>query len=805
MPCAKLSTASHAKPKTAERLDESQRTNWAVPFGRNKDFVGRELILAQLLEKIPPSKDEDDCQRTAIEGLGGVGKTQLALEAAFRVREKYLDCSVFWVPANDSASFENAYSEIGQQLKIEGINEDKADVKLLVKTALSQITGNWLLIIDNADDAELLFGTTGATPLCDYIPFNRKGSILFTTRNHVVVRKLDIPRTNVICATKLSRPEAIELLHRHLDTAQMSDSESTTELLDFLVDLPLAIKQASAYIDQTRITTTQYLEHCRSSDEHLIELLSKDFEDRARYKDIRNPVATTWLISFRHISRDSQLAAQYLKFMSFLAEKAIPKSLLPPGNGQLKSYEAIGTLKAYAFISERAGQKSYDIHRLVGLAMRNWLAKEGELQASVTTIIQRLDEVFPFPEHENKVVWVDYLPHALTALEFQRHSTDEVAESRLLYNVAESIFLLGKYQAAEELYQQTFELRIKMLGVEHPDTLTCMSNLANVLRSRGKYEEAETMHRQVLELRTKVLNAEHTATLTSINNLARVLDCQGKYEEAETIHRQALELRTKVLGIDHLSTLNSMNNLALVLNSQGKYEEAETMHRWILKLRTKALGADHSSTLTSVNNLALVLNDQRKYKEAEIMHRQVHKLWTELLGEEHPDTLTSTNNLALILNNQGKRQEAETMHRQVLKLGAKVLSIEHPSMLTSMDNLANVLHDRGKDEEAKTIYRQALKLRIKVLGVEHPDTLISMNNLANVLYVQGNYEEAEIIHRQAFELRTKVLGVKHPFTLTSRDHLVSVLRSQGKYDEANIIPTSYGRTMELNRSITLGL
>lgn len=130
-----------------------------MPFGRNKDFVGRESILAELLERILPGAEPDDCQRTAIEGLGGVGKTQIALEAAFRVREKHADCSVFWVPAVDVGSFENAYREIGRELKVKGIDEDKADVKALIKAALSrENAGRWLLIVDNADDVELSVG-----------------------------------------------------------------------------------------------------------------------------------------------------------------------------------------------------------------------------------------------------------------------------------------------------------------------------------------------------------------------------------------------------------------------------------------------------------------------------------------------------------------------------------------------------------------------------------------------------------------------------------------------------------------------
>ncbi|RYP03604.1 hypothetical protein DL764_005034 [Monosporascus ibericus] len=156
--------------------------HFLLPFGRNEDFVGREPILQQLLERIPPSANKNDCQRTAVEGLGGVGKTQVALEAAYRVRDEHPACSVFWVPAVDFISFEKAYRKIGKALGVQGLDDDKADVKLLVKAALSrESAGNWLLIVDNADDLKLLFTDPA---LADHLPFSWKGSILFTTRNH---------------------------------------------------------------------------------------------------------------------------------------------------------------------------------------------------------------------------------------------------------------------------------------------------------------------------------------------------------------------------------------------------------------------------------------------------------------------------------------------------------------------------------------------------------------------------------------------------------------------------------------------
>ncbi|KAL6812951.1 P-loop containing nucleoside triphosphate hydrolase protein [Trichoderma sp. SZMC 28013] len=324
--------------------DRPRTPCWTVPFGRNKDFVGRESILDQLLDKIPPNADEDYCQRTVISGLGGIGKTQIALEAAFRVRSRYRDCHVFWVPAINTTTFENAYHKIGRELNIQIIEDDKADIKLLVKAALSQISDSWLLIIDNADDATLFGETSEVTSLRDYLPFNLKGSILFTTRNVEVSQKLDVRKENLVHLTELSRSEATNMLQKGLDPLQMDDAQSLESLLEFLANLPLAIKQATAYMIKTGMPISQYLEYCRrSNDEQLIKLLSKDFDDRARYGTTQNPIAKTWLISFEAISRNNPTAARYLKFVAFLAERDIPKRLLPPTDDEFDACEAMGS------------------------------------------------------------------------------------------------------------------------------------------------------------------------------------------------------------------------------------------------------------------------------------------------------------------------------------------------------------------------------------------------------------------------------------------------------------------------------
>jgi tetratricopeptide (TPR) repeat protein len=654
-------------------ISEPPAPLWIVPLGRNRDFVGRDEVLQQLLEKIPPDSDEQDCQRVALEGLGGIGKTQIALEAAFRVHAKH-GCSVFWVPAVDATTFENAYREIGRQLKINGIDEDTADIKLLVKTSLSQSPSDWLLIIDNADDVELLFA--GRTPLFDYLPFSRRGSILFTTRNSGIAMKMGISLKNTITVGEMSEVEATELLRGSLREHQMDNADSMKDLINFLSCLPLAIRQASSYLSETGMSVTRYLHHCRSSNRSLIKLLSRDFADLGRYKSIENPIATTWLISFNHISRENQLAARYLKFMCFLAEKAIPVSLLPPSD-ELESVEALSILRAYAFITERVGHHSYDVHRLVRLVMQNWLAEEGELKAWVNAIAQRLSRIFPYPEHENRMVWGSYFPHVVRVLEFRDSWIDEEVELELLFRITRCRFILGRYNEAERTYRYVLERQIKTLGTEHPTTLDIMDSLAVVVNKLHNYSEAERLHRKTLELWKKLRGVDHPLVFSSMNNLAVVLDNQGRYTESETIHRQTLEQRERIFGVKHPWTLESMNNLAIVLSKQEKYIEAEKLHRQTLEIRREIFGLEHPSTLDSMNNFGLFLNSQGKSVEAETIHRQTLKHRTEILGADHPSTLNSLINLAQALDYQGRHDESKMIQQQESYLRSNRESIPH--------------------------------------------------------------------------------------------------------------------------------
>ncbi|THC89597.1 hypothetical protein EYZ11_010961 [Aspergillus tanneri] len=731
---AALAAAAYAKALLSvvptycrkKELHELKEPVWMVPFRKNPRFVGREEEIARTEELIMPQNGPD---KVAICGLGGVGKTQIALELAYRMRNRDPKYSIFWITCTSYESVEQAYMSIALKLGI--IDIKPAEVKEKVKAYLSQEgAGKWLLFFDSADDMGMWSkDNTNNLVLTDFLP-------------------------------------------------------QTFSLLEQLAFLPLAITQAAVYINENSIGLFDYLILLQDQEPDVIELLSEDFGDEMRYKDTQNPVALTWFISFQQIQRSNKLAADYLSFMACINPRNIPQSLLPHPISTKKRTDAIGLLKAFSFISEEGGDRSLNLHRLVHLATRNWMRKSQKFSLQILKTADRLSEAFPNNDHTNRKVWRDYLPHAFSLIAEAEFQKEQEKYINLIVNIGRCLYSDGRWKEAEELEVQVVELRKQVLGVEHPDTLTSMANLASTYRYQGRWKEAEELGVQVMELRKQVLWPEHPDTLTSMANLASTYRYQGRWKEAEQLEVQVMEHSKQVLGPQHPDTLTSMANLASTYQDQGRWKEAEELGMQVLELRKQVLGPEHPDILTSMANLASTYHDQGRWKEAEELGMQVMELHKQVLGPEHPDTLTSMANLASTYHDQRRWKEAEELGVQVLELRKQVLWPEHPDTLTSMNNLAITYYNQGRWEEAEELKVQVMELRKQVLGPEHPDTLTSMNILAITYWSQGRWEEGVELEVQVIEHSKQVLGPEHPDTLASMANLASAYRDQGRWKEA---------------------
>ncbi len=760
-----------------------------LPFPRDELFIGREDELRALEHFLLLPNIH---QRMAIHGLGGCGKSALALEFAYRALANHARRLVFWVPALSQESFELAYREIGIRLCIPGVTDDNADVKILVKEALSSAKlGEWLMIVDNADNTEVLLRTTTINStlarLSDYLPYSTNGAILFTTRSRKAAGEL-VP-SKVLELKDLGKVESKKLLTRRIrEQALLNDDANINTLLEMLTYLPLAIVQAAAFINNNSITVSDYITLFEQSGAE-IELFSEHFKDPSRYQDVDSTIAKTWHISFDQMRKQDPLAAEFLSFMACIDRINIPQSLLPSRESLVQQAKALGTLMGYAFITEKqqtvqepGQERFFNMHRLVHLASRWWLDGYGERARWAGIAASRLEALVPYGGDEVKEEWIRYFSHA-TYVAGLVGAVDESARASLLTRVGCCQGDLGQYSAAEITYRQVLSLREKVLGVEHLDTLSIMSNLVWVLESQGKYNEAELLCRQALAIYKKLLGDEHPDTLSSMNYLALLLARQGNYDQAESMHRQTLVIQEKVLGIEHLDTLASMNNLAGVLDDQRKYDKAESIYSHTLGIHEKVLGVEHVRTLMNMNNLAVVLNKQGNYDKAELMYRRSRATCQKMLGTKHPNTLIIMSNLALLFGNQGKFDEAESMHRQILATRKKVLGVNHPDTLRSLSFLAGLLGNQGKYDEAESMHRQILATREKVLGVNHPDTLSSLSCLASLLENQHYYDESTVLYKRACAGYSATLGEAHPTTRACRERFSSMLSSQKRQND----------------------
>ncbi|EED11480.1 kinesin light chain 1 and, putative [Talaromyces stipitatus ATCC 10500] len=418
------------------------------------------------------------------------------------------------------------------------------------------------------------------------------------------------------------------------------DPATSTTLLKQISFLPLAIAQASAYILENGINLSTYLTLLQEQEQDAVELLSEDFKDPGRYKDIQNPVITSWLISFKQIQQQDQLAANYLSFIACIDPRNIPQSILPQAASRKQKVDALGLLNAYSFMNSQ--DMDINMHRLVHIATRNWLRKNALFSYWIQRVADNMQNVFPDNHHTKRGLWREYLPHALAVVHEDEFVVQENNYLTLTKKVADCLASDGRYKEAEVLYKRLMTINQEKAGAKHPSTLSSMANLASTFWKQGRWNKAEKLELQIMETRKTVLGTEHPDTLTSIANLASTYRNQGRWNEAEKLEVQVLETSKTVLGAEHPNTLISMANLASTYRNQGRWNEAEKLEVRVLEARKTVLGAEHPDTLTSMAGLAYTWKSQGKMHNALTLMKQCSHLRNQVLGPSHPKSRSAS-------------------------------------------------------------------------------------------------------------------------------------------------------------------
>ena len=600
---AKLLTINSA-PATATMI--------GVPH-RNPYFIGRETLLSLLHDQLQ-KKGISALAQAAIHGLGGIGKTQTAIEYAHRFGNHY--CFVLWVPAENETGLKTVYLSIAREL---GFIDEKADLETAAaatKAWLSREDG-WLLIFDNADDPALVR---------NYLPSVRAGGKVLLTSRAKSFAKVGIREPFRV--ETLDPEDAVKFL---IERTGNADTEAAAVLAEELGYLPLALEQAAAYIETVGGGFTEYLARYRRQG---LALLEKGEPST----DYPKTVATTWTLSFTAVKESSRASAELLTAAAFLVPDSVPIEIFTLGGSELGDllaqalegsdedplvfWELIESLERYSLV-ERLPDEAFKLHRLAQEVIKNSLGEEVR-RVWAERVVRALNAAYPSPEFDNWGLCQRLQPSALLASEMTRSYELESAEVGRLFNQA-GYFAWGRGDHANAKLFHEFCLKIaeRVLGGEHLNTLTARNNLAEILRDLGDLGGARKLHEQAVEIQERVQGVEHHLTLVSRNNLASVLYALGDFTGARKLHEQTLEIQERVRGGEHPETLASKNNLAQTLRALGDLVSARKLHEQILEIRERMWGGEHPDTTTSNWNL---LSTVRQLNDSDAEAYLINKL-----------------------------------------------------------------------------------------------------------------------------------------------------------------------------------
>jgi len=647
--------------------------SWNVPHLRNLYFTGREAILARLQETFEAGKTIQ-----AITGLGGIGKTQLAIEYAYRYRSAY--AAILWTHADSLQSLNADFVAHARALDLPGRGEEDQQLAVNAVKRWLQTHSHWLLVFDNADDLPLVY---------DFLS-SGDGHTLITTRSSVTgphIKGMELDKMSrdegILFLLRRSKRVAEENLLESINAVERDASETIYELVD---GLPLALDQAAAYVEENLCTFNDYRRLYQSQRASMLKR-------RGTFggKEYPHSVATTWSLSFAQVEQADPVASDILRLCAFLHPDAIPEEMFAnravgqsPGlssiaDDPIRLDAAIGTLRRFSLVWRNAETKMLTIHRLLQAVLRDAMTKESE-QDWAGRVVKFVSQAFPGEEATTWQQFERYLPQALACIELiERWEMQSSEAAQLLSKAGYHLYERGQYAEAMSLCQRALLIREQLLGPDHPDVAT------------------------------------------SLNDLAVLCISLRKFEQVEPLCLRALTIQEQALGSDHPDVAVTLNDLAMIYYLEGRYEQIEPLYVRALSIFEREPGPLRSNTATALNNLAKLYVVQEKYAEAEALMRRALDIRERIYGQIHPDVANSLHNLALLFVACGKLLEAETFFQDAIALREKTLGPFHRSLAETLIDMARLLSSQSRYAEAKSLYGRALAIYRHLWGPDHPD------------------------------------------------------------------------------------
>ncbi|XGW00851.1 MAG: tetratricopeptide repeat protein (plasmid) [Leptolyngbya sp. BL-A-14] len=736
-----------------------------LPYG-STNFVGREAELEQIHEQL---QQRSTVAISALSGMGGIGKAELALQYARQHgHEGGYPGGLCWVRARE---------DVGTQIIsfvrscLELVPPD--DLELVEK--VRWCWGRWregaaLLIFDDVQQYE------------DIAPFlppqASRFKVLLTTRLHFgsPVQEIQLE--------VLPEAEALELL-RSLVNGDRVDQQlaPAKQVCEWLGYLPLGVELVGRYLARKPdLSLAAFWQ--RLQDKRLDAIAFKKAEPGMTASF---GVAAAFELSWQTLDA---LAQQVAAVLSLFALVEIPWTLvvqcLPTLDAEeleeLRDEQLLGT-----HLLKRVDQGMYQLHQLLReffAAKRAQRADEAGLQQRFhEVVIAEAERVQAFPERSLIKESTVMLAHLQAAMEQLDRPEQALDLATCLNWIAELYYVQGRYREAEPLYVRALSIREQQLGTDHPDVALVLNNLANLYHSTGRYAEAEPLLARTLLIWEQQLGGDHLNVAQSLNDLAVLYKAQGRYKEAELLHVRSLLIREQQLGGDHLNVAQSLNNLAVLYNDQGRYKEAELLHVRSLLIREQQLGGDHLNVAQSLNNLAYLYSSQGRYAEAEPLYVRSLLIQEQQLGRDHSDVALVLSNLAYLYSRQGRYAEAEPLYVRSLSIDERMAGTMHLNVAYDLNGLAALYSRQERYTEAEPLFLRSVNILQTQLPADHPLTARIVSNLAYLYDFQGRYREAESLYLQALPILSARLEESHTWrqeaTQRFRSFLQKVLQNQG--------------------------
>lgn len=755
------------------------QVHYVIPSLENRHFTGREITLGMLQQKLFLEASTD---KLAMFGLGGIGKTQVALRLARWVREYVPDCSVFWAPALSVESFEQACSQIVKELQIRPSSDAEAAMETVHRYLSTGHAGRWLFIVDNADDPSLLFDE-----LEEWFPSSKDGVTLLTTRTREVA--VSFAGRDIIELEKMTTEEGSSFLTKIVgeDSYALSGQESLTQLLEELNFLPLAISQAAFYICRHNGTVTRYLELMHKTENDWMRLASRDFHDSTRYRKLPNAVTTTWLISYHQIKDSDPYAADLLNFISFLEPKAIPRSILPTTG--LDSEEemdyAIGTLCSYGFLIRSSGEDMFDIHSLVQLSTRAWIAEDQKTQQIITTAVHHLNKCFPpyTSMTHNRETWRMHLPHVMSIIGREESKSLKDRYS-LLLRIGKRLVADGRAKEAVTIFEDMYAWNRDTYHEEHPDRLISQHELGRAYYSSGQTQKSIEMLEYVVAVEGRIYQKDDYDLLDSQYLLARAYQADGQIERATELLEYVIDLGKRTLGEEDLDILLFQRKLAELYRMKKRTEEATELLEHVAPIYERQLEEHDSRVLRCQYELALTYDNNGLFEKAMALMEHVVTLREKTLDEVNPHRLYAQHELAQLYYSHGQNERAIELLEYVVSVRTRTLDEESVSLLTSQYELSRAYISGKQPDKAIEVLEHVVAVETRTLDEETSDRLMSRSQLAKAYRLNGQLDKAIEMYEHVVAVRNRILDEENLTRLGSQYDLATSYLSDGQTDKA---------------------